>query len=200
MGTGYIPVFIPFHWCISWKDLGDFNLLFVPVQVRIWIAFLFSSLFRSVHSGQVPFSSPFHFQQCIRMRWHPDQTSRFRSFDLHVQIHHELEKFIFLMAEGRPAPLFESLELRVQRCTASDTVFYFLRVLPYDLHTCTESGSHRDSRMATPNTFSTTPKHTHSDVTLYLILWYKERKQCIIWYGLKEFLEPVNDIGSEHWY
>lgn len=42
MGTGYIPVFIPFHWCISWKDLGDFNLLFVPVQVRIRIAFLFS--------------------------------------------------------------------------------------------------------------------------------------------------------------
>jgi len=71
MGTGYIPVFIPFHWCILCKDLGDFNLLFVPVQVRIRIAFLFSSLFWSVHSGQVPFSSPFHFQQCIRMRWHP---------------------------------------------------------------------------------------------------------------------------------
>ena len=40
----------------------------------------------------------------------------------------------------------------------------------------------------------------HSDVTLYLILWYKEHKQCIIWYGFREFLEPVNDIGSEHWY
>jgi len=51
------------------------------------------------------------------------QTSRFRSFDLHVRICDELEDFIFLIAKGRPAPLLESLELRVQSCTPSDTVF-----------------------------------------------------------------------------
>ena len=53
------------------------------------------------------------------------QTSRFRSFDLHVRIHYELEEFIALIVERRPAPLLESLELRVQRCTSYDTVFHF---------------------------------------------------------------------------
>jgi len=53
------------------------------------------------------------------------QTLRFQSFNLHVRIRHELEEFIFLMAEGMPAPLLESLELRVQRCTPCDTVFHF---------------------------------------------------------------------------
>jgi hypothetical protein len=53
------------------------------------------------------------------------QTSRFRSFYLHVRIRYELEEFISLMAESRPAPLLESLELRVQKCTPYDTVFHF---------------------------------------------------------------------------
>jgi len=53
------------------------------------------------------------------------QTSRFRSFDLHVRTRHELEEFIFFMAENRPAPLLESLELRVQRCSAYDTIVHF---------------------------------------------------------------------------
>jgi len=58
------------------------------------------------------------------------QTSRFRSFDLHSRIRHELEQFIFLMApEGRPAPLLESLKLRVQSCTPCDTVFGFVSFL-----------------------------------------------------------------------
>ena len=117
---------------------------------------LFLILIRSFGSSAILL--PVSFSTMYPNALAPDQTSRFRSFDLHVRIRHELEKFIFLMAEGSPAPLLESLELRVQRCTASDTVFYFL-ILPYDLHTCTPSGSHRDSRMATPKTFSTTPKH-----------------------------------------
>jgi len=57
------------------------------------------------------------------------QTSRFRSFDLHSQIRRELEEFFFLMAEGRPAPLLESLKLTVQSCTPCDTVFYFVSLL-----------------------------------------------------------------------
>ena len=143
---------------------------FCSSQFKFEFELLSSSLILIRSFGSSAILLPVSFSTMYPNALAPDQTSRFRSFDLHVQIRHELEKFIFLMAEGRPAPLLESLELRVQRCTASDTVFYFLRVLPYDLHTCTESGSHRDSRMATPNTFSTTPKHTHSDVTLYLIL------------------------------
>jgi len=31
------------------------------------------------------------------------------------------------------------------------------------------------------------------------LLVMNEHKQCIIWYGLREFIEPVNDIGFKHW-
>ena len=62
--------------------------------------------------------------ECIAGLLH-GQTSRFRSFDLHVRIRYELEEFIALIAERRPAPLLESLQLRVQRCTPYDTVFHF---------------------------------------------------------------------------
>ena len=34
-----------------------------------------------------------------------DQSSRFRSFDLHVRIHDELEAFISSIGQGRPAPV-----------------------------------------------------------------------------------------------
>jgi F-box-like len=57
------------------------------------------------------------------------QISRFRSFDLHVRIRDELEEFIFFIAKDRPAPLLESLELRVQRCTPCDTVVCFVSLL-----------------------------------------------------------------------
>ena len=57
------------------------------------------------------------------------QSSRFWSFDLHVQIHDELEGFIYLIGKDRPAPLLESLELRVQRCTPCDTVICFVSPL-----------------------------------------------------------------------
>ena len=58
-----------------------------------------------------------------------NQTTRFRSFDFHSPTRHELEEFIFLMAEGRPAPLLESLKLTVQSCTPYDTVCYFVYLL-----------------------------------------------------------------------
>jgi hypothetical protein len=53
------------------------------------------------------------------------QTSRFRSFDLNVRIRYDLEEFIALIAENRPAPLLESLKLRVQMCSTYDTVVHF---------------------------------------------------------------------------
>ncbi|KIM34645.1 hypothetical protein M413DRAFT_33135 [Hebeloma cylindrosporum] len=55
-----------------------------------------------------------------------DQTSRFRSFELHVRIHEELEAFISSIGEGRPAPLLENLVLKVQRCTESRSIRSFL--------------------------------------------------------------------------
>ena len=61
------------------------------------------------------------------------QSSRFRSFDLHVRIRDELEGFIYFIGKDRPAPLLESLELRVQRCTPCDTVVCF--VSPLDAFT-----------------------------------------------------------------
>ena len=57
------------------------------------------------------------------------QISRFRSFNLHVRIRDGLEDFIFFIAKDRPAPLLESLELRVQRCTPYDTVVCFVSLL-----------------------------------------------------------------------
>ena len=84
---------------------------------------LFLILIRSFGSSAILL--PVSFSTMYPNALAPDQTSRFRSFDLHVRIRHELEKFIFLMAEGSPAPLLESLELRVQRCSAYDTIVHF---------------------------------------------------------------------------
>ena len=53
-------------------------------------------------------------------------TAKFRSFDLHVPMRDALENFMFFIAEGMPAPLLESLRLRVQRCTPCDTCFLFV--------------------------------------------------------------------------
>jgi hypothetical protein len=57
------------------------------------------------------------------------QSSRFRSFELHVRIRDELEEFIYLIGKDRPAPLLESLELRVQRCSPADTCECFVSPL-----------------------------------------------------------------------
>ena len=54
------------------------------------------------------------------------QSLRFRSFGLHVRIHDELEAFISSIAQGRPAPLLEHLELRVRSRTPSDTALDFI--------------------------------------------------------------------------
>jgi len=70
------------------------------------------------------------------------QISRFRSFDLRVRIRDELEGFIYFIAKDRPAPLLESLELRVQECTPCDTVVGFVSLLdaftPAPCLTCVE--------------------------------------------------------------
>ena len=55
-----------------------------------------------------------------------DHSSRFRSFDLHVRIHDELEVFISSIGEDRPAPLLEQLVLKVRQCTESSNVTEFL--------------------------------------------------------------------------
>ena len=55
-----------------------------------------------------------------------DQSSRFRSFDLHVRIHDELEAFVSSIGQGRPAPLLEKLVLKIRECTESDSVTDFL--------------------------------------------------------------------------
>ena len=54
------------------------------------------------------------------------QTSKFRSFDFHFQSRDELEHFMFLIAEGMPAPLLESVKLRVQSWTPCDTLCVFV--------------------------------------------------------------------------
>ncbi|KIM37211.1 hypothetical protein M413DRAFT_448706 [Hebeloma cylindrosporum] len=55
-----------------------------------------------------------------------DQTSRFRSFELHVRIHEEVEAFISSIGGGRPAPLLETLVLKVQGYPKSGNVTEFL--------------------------------------------------------------------------
>ena len=54
------------------------------------------------------------------------QASRFRSFDLRVRIHDELEAFISSIGQGRPAPLLERLVLKVQKVSESNRFAEFL--------------------------------------------------------------------------
>ncbi|KIM46910.1 hypothetical protein M413DRAFT_265337 [Hebeloma cylindrosporum] len=53
------------------------------------------------------------------------QTSKLRSFDLHVPTRDELEIFLRLIAKGRPAPLLEVLKLRVQISRPADSCLHF---------------------------------------------------------------------------
>lgn len=55
-----------------------------------------------------------------------DQASRFRSFDLRVRIHDQLEDIISSIGHNRPAPLLEKLVLKIQQCTESGVVAEFL--------------------------------------------------------------------------
>ena len=58
-----------------------------------------------------------------------DHSSRFRSFDLHVRIHDELEVFISSIGENKPAPFLEKLELTVQYRSESSNAPEFLSLL-----------------------------------------------------------------------